>query len=377
MSDKQKSFLISHIDSLGQGVSKIDGEILFIPKTLPGESGICVTKKKQKKVQFAVVDKLNKENDERIQADCPHFEECGGCHFLHTTYEVEIKTKSANLKRLFKKFITEESWETIPAKSRHSYRNRIQVHYDINQNKIGFFKPFENAITNCENCLLPKKEIQQRLKDLVLDNSWKDFVKDSNKGHLELLLDEKNNVSISNNLPYSSGGFSQVNTEMNDILVNRINDIYINLNLNANDLCLDLFGGDGNLTKFFNHKTFVTDSFSKSVAKDHQTFINFDMYKNSVHDFMSHVHGNVGLMIIDPPRSGLKNLDEWVNTIKPKYLLYVSCNPATQKRDIENLVYKNSQEIKFLQSFAIDLFPSTFHLESVVLLELTFNNVIT
>lgn len=73
------------------------------------------------------------------------------------------------------------------------------------------------------------------------------------------------------------------------------------------------------------------------------------------------------VVVIDPPRSGMhKNLVEAIIRIKPKRIVYVSCNPTTQARDYEFM--KDIYKIEEIQPF--DMFPQTYHIESIALLEL-------
>ena len=86
-------FLIDHIDPLGQGVFKQDDQVFFIPKTLPGETGDFVIDKKSKGVHFGTCTQITNKSPERITPDCPHFDQCNGCHFLHTHYQNELKSQ--------------------------------------------------------------------------------------------------------------------------------------------------------------------------------------------------------------------------------------------------------------------------------------------
>lgn len=78
-------------------------------------------------------------------------------------------------------------------------------------------------------------------------------------------------------------------------------------------------------------------------------------------------HGKADVVILDPPRAGLhKDVCTFLNEFKAPKMVYVSCNPATQARDLQLLA--ESYTVKKVQ--AVDMFPHTYHIESVVLLEL-------
>ena len=83
-------FEIEHIDPLGQGVSKQGGTATFVPATLPGETGTALVHRRAKGVQFARLQRLDRVAANRVTPECPHFERCPGCQFLHTDYASEL-----------------------------------------------------------------------------------------------------------------------------------------------------------------------------------------------------------------------------------------------------------------------------------------------
>jgi 23S rRNA (uracil1939-C5)-methyltransferase len=77
-------------------------------------------------------------------------------------------------------------------------------------------------------------------------------------------------------------------------------------------------------------------------------------------------HGSPDVIITDPPRAGMH--EDVINTIlfaTPKRIVYVSCNPATQARDLALL----DEKYKVMKVQPVDMFPHTHHVENVVLLE--------
>ncbi|MCH6575370.1 MAG: class I SAM-dependent RNA methyltransferase, partial [Bacteroidetes bacterium] len=74
---------------------------------------------------------------------------------------------------------------------------------------------------------------------------------------------------------------------------------------------------------------------------------------------------NQDLVILDPPRTGAKEIIKSIINIKPKKILYVSCNPTTLARDLKELITAG-YKLKKIQPF--DMFPQTYHIESLSLL---------
>ncbi len=72
------------------------------------------------------------------------------------------------------------------------------------------------------------------------------------------------------------------------------------------------------------------------------------------------------IIIVDPPRAGMhKNVVEHIYNLEPKRIVYVSCNPTTQARDLELL----KEKYIITELVPVDLFPHTYHVESICRLD--------
>ena len=229
------------MDPLGQGVSKQAESITFIEKTLPGESGSARLRKSKKKVQFAQLESLEVTADNRIDADCEHFAQCPGCHYLHTDYLSELKYKQDALQRALRKIKFErDELVVIPAPQRNAYRNRIQLHY--RENSIGLIDGLLDTVVEVPRCQIIREELRPALEALYSDPDWRQSQPD--QGHVELYL-KNDNVVLEWNKPYSHGGFTQVHEKMNSLLRDCVLEL---LNKSGPKSLLDLFSGDGNLS---------------------------------------------------------------------------------------------------------------------------------
>lgn len=364
-------FEIDHIDPMGQGVSKITDEILFVRKTLPGEKGVARILKRAKGVAFGEIHELTTRSPERADPSCPHFQDCQGCHFLHTEYDEEIKSKLATFHRGLAHQLPhfKQNIKIHQASKRLGYRTRIQLHFDHKNDVIGFVDAWKKQIIPVPQCQVAEPVIQEKLQELYLGRSWRKLVK--GKGHLELSTTAEGEIHLAINRPYSAGGFRQVFPEMNDVLLEIINqtlghypDYY-----GPNKVLLDLFGGDGNLSRSLTQgRSYVVDSFvPREKQQGHQEFHKIDLYSDYALPLFKQVLGErpLPVLILDPPRSGLKNLSQWVETLEPELIIYVSCHHATQLRDVTPL--QESYEI--LEAHLLDFFPSTFHFETVLILK--------
>ena len=361
-------FVIEHIDPIGQGVSKANATVTFIKKSLPEEIVTAEVFSQKKGVQFARLIEVIKPSTDRITPVCPHFTECNGCDYQHTTYEKELEFKKNALKRHMFKFPSIEIG-VHGAKRRLQYRNRLQLHYDKKKKVLGLMN-YKMDIIPVPNCQIVDPSVAYELRALYEHDNWiKAISKEPVKGHVELYSKDNNtgghNVKLSLNRPYANGGFTQVHSEMNEKLRAFIQKTAETVIPNK-AVVYDLFGGNGNLTVKFKNPTLVVDKYRTTPSPSlHQKFHSLDLYdKNAVRSLIS--LKNEGFprpnwLIIDPPRSGLKNLNDFLNEFKPDGFIFIACEATSFTRD--TLSALSQYELKSVDLF--DLFPSTQHFETV------------
>lgn len=355
-------FEITSMDSLGQGVSKLSDKVTFIPKTTVGDKGKAEVMSEKKGVVFARVSSLDESSRMRIQPECIHFDTCPSCHYQHVPYQEELEFKKQNFQKLFRKLPLPEV-EVIAAPDRFYYRNRIQLHYSLKTKLIGMRNPQTFYITAIPNCIIGEPEVLKEIKRLYENNNWlKEAPIAPTEGHVEIYW-INNELKVSWNRPYAEGGFTQVYERMNQKLKEIMLDSW---KLPANSDLLDLFGGNGNLSNGLNYsRRLCVDMYGKLPAED---FIHQDLYEQSalknITKEITKRKLEIKHLLLDPPRSGLKNLKEWVEALKPESIAYVSCDPHTLARDLMDL-----QGYDLKRAFLIDFFPSTFHFESFIILE--------
>lgn len=356
----QKDFLIENIDPLGQGVSKINDQIFFIKKTLPGEIGVADVTSQKKGVSFGILNKITTKSDQRVNSPCPHFDHCNGCDFLHTSYQNEINFKKINIERSLK-FLNCDKFYFHDAKERLGYRNRIQLHYNKKTKKLGFFDQ-KNNIIEVPNCLIAKPKILERLKELYANQSWLSFVNQQKlEGHIELY--EKNGrVEIAVNQEYAHGGFTQVNEQMN-LELNTFLSNYIKKTFDSSSVVYDLFGGNGNLSKQIPNPTLVVDYYSQVPENTfHQRFLHQNLYGDkAISNIQKFYSKKPDIIIFDPPRSGVKNLEEFLEVFNPEHFIFIACEFSSFTRDIKSALKK--YQLKEVHIF--DLFPGTHHFETI------------
>lgn len=365
---KKVEFNIDHIDPLGQGISKTDEQVCFIEKTLPGESGEItpIKSKKKGRLIFSRLDlrDLKTKSEHRIEAECKHFYNCSGCHYLHTDYQNEVTLKHGVATKMFERIDQlNTNVNFISAPERYYYRNRIQLHYDKEQKKLGMIDSLNSQIREVESCMVVNSNISNKLKELYLDESWLKLVKfEAPKGHIEI-YELDSNIQITINKRYAEGGFTQVNEVMNAKMLSHLED-QVKHNISKDVLLLDLFGGAGNLSRnLSDYQTLVIDGFppAKMNFKEHQTFEKINLYhKDAIDLIKKRAVGNKVAIILDPPRSGLKNISELISKLNPTHIFMINCEPSSAVRDIKSI----EQNFTIEDLTVFDLFPGTRHFET-------------
>ncbi len=354
-------FSIDHIDPLGQGVSRDGKAVTFIAGTLPGESGKAVIYKKSKGVQFARLESLACSAENRCEPQCRHFSQCPGCHYLHTDYNSELAYKRKTLARhLAHLKINNDSIEVVPAPRREAYRNRVQLHY--RHKYIGMLDPVSNQIVEIPHCRIMRPELRGAFAKLYDDRSWTHD--NTGHGHCELYVKE-GEVSQQWNQNYAHGGFSQVYGEMNEELQTRVQTQLYEAGAKS---VLDLFSGRGNLSETFStqggSRVMVDSYWGEQKEAQPDNFAKLDLYDDDALKLFTRrwKKHSFDTLLVDPPRRGFPQLNNWVKRMKPQNLLYVSCNPASLTRDLGSLTTKYQVETVQL----LDMFPSTYHFETLV-----------
>ena len=148
--------------------------------------------------------------------------------------------------------------------------------------------------------------------------------------------------------------------------------------LTGNELVYDLYTGTGTIANFvakMAKKVIGIEYVPEAIedAKVNSSINNIDntlFYAGDMKDILNREfieqHGRPDVIITDPPRAGMhQDVIDTILFAQPKRIVYVSCNPATQARDLQLL----DVDYKVLRIQPVDMFPHTQHVENVVLLE--------
>lgn len=390
---------IEKLDNFGRGICYTNDKICFVEDSLPDEIvDIEITKSNKKYSEGKVVNFKNKSN-KRIEEECPYSKICGGCNLNHISSEDENNFKEQKVKELVSKFTSTNPnlVKKIRYNDRNNYRNKIVLHGD--NKELGLYKKSTNEIIKINNCLLVDDKINEIIR--VLNEINKDIKKatikvSNNKKEVMVdivgeitntnklldicdvliinnivLTDKKEIINPIGNKKYyeSSKSFFQVNKTLTRELFDEVLNIIKNNNHNK---VLDLYCGTGTIGIYVSdycnnvigidyNESNINDA-NKNIELNDCKNIAFicDKVENKIDSFK-----DIDLVIVDPPRAGLdKKTKEYLKIIKPKQIIYISCDPVTLVRDLKDV--EDSYNIESIKPF--NMFPRTSHVESVSVL---------
>lgn len=400
---------IDRLDHQGRGISKINEKIIFIPNALPNEIvNVKIVKENKKFLEGEVID-LIEESSKRIKSPCPYYQKCGGCHLMHINYDDELNYKEDKIKQVITKFTSYNSKivKKIIPNNNLNYRNKVTFHVDKD---IGYYSNKSNNLIKIDKCLIADSninEILNVLNNIELSDIYEVIIRASKllKDKM-IVLKLSNNVSVDNivkklssyvntivtyykkeyKVVYGKGfiydkigeytfkispdSFFQVNTLGVEKLYNKVLEY---LKPEMEDNVLDLYCGTGTIgiyvSKYVNkvngievNKYAVLDALENAKINKIEN-IEFECLDASD---VSKIKEQFDKIIIDPPRSGLdKKTLEYIKKSNASKVVYVSCDPITLARDIELL----KEEYELLELTPVDMFPKTYHVECVCVLE--------
>ena len=292
------------------------------------------------------------------------------CHLQH-------KTANAIL-NFIKIECIEQNIEPYDIKEHSGFIRHLMLRVGIKTNQI-----MVNLVTAYENkkVLLPltSKLVKKFPEITSIVNNINSRKADIAFGEKEIEL-AKNNYIIDMigkfEFEISANSFFQTNTLQAKILYEVIKE---ECNFIGNEIVYDLYSGIGTISIFLSH--FVKKIYAIELIKTAVV----DAKKNAMRNNIKNIHFFCGdlkdilkndklisipkpdTIIVDPPRAGMhKNTIKDIVKLKPKTIIYCSCNPATQVRDVMELCNNNYKLVKIRP---IDMFPNTPHIECVTKME--------
>ena len=428
MSQVIADLLIESLAYGGNGLGYHEGKVIFVPQTAPGDRVSCRVIKAKKRFAEARVEKVLQPSADRCLPACPVFEQCGGCQWQHLPYEVQGAWKDKIFADLLHRQAGADRTRIQPlvtAAEPWHYRSRAQLKLQVTERQLsmGFYRRGSHVVVDHQQCpiLHPRLNHAARvfrealngfryshrmsqldlgigddgqiravlhyhgteaaavadfLRPMLFDAGVALFLQsDRNSKPQRVCGEEELCIRVGEpplTLAYGPGGFAQVNLEQNRIMTKMVVDAVRQCGARR---ALDLYCGMGNLSlpvaRLVDEVIGVED-FAPAIAKartnaQRNGINNAFFHHLSADGAASKLSSDTGfdLVMLDPPRSGAYGVVKELQVLRPRHILYVSCEPPTLARDLQPLL-QDGYCLEWSQPF--DFFPQTHHIESVSLL---------
>jgi len=400
-------------------VADLNGKVLFVRGAAPAEEVEVSIREERRNFAYAEVVSVLRPSGVRRQPPCLYLPRCGGCPWQHLDYAAQLAAKETIVREQLRRLAgIEASLAPIIASPReYGYRQRLKLR--VQAGAVGFHAAASHTLVSLDHCLLAAPEIdaaiawttelvrtlRTRVRRAELIASGMDDGRVVLVGEAEgqwvaaderschdwlnrhepvggLLLhgrrwrrvwgDDRVTVFPEVDLPLAlrAGTFMQVNPEANRLLVATVVGL---VGPPSGQRVLDFYAGAGNFALPLARRGATV------VAVEQQPWAAADGAANARRlgirdcrflnarveqalDSLLASNARFSVAILDPPRSGAAAVVDPLLRLAPARIIYVSCDPATLARDLRQLACR--YRIGVIQP--IDLFPHTYHVETVV-----------
>lgn len=380
----------------GDGLGRVEGRVILAPFVLPGERVRVETETEKPGLVRTRLREVLAAAPERVAPPCPYFARCGGCHYQHAPYPLQLEAKRTILAETLRRIgkIEPPAEIGVLAAQPWHYRNRVQ--FQVRGTELGYLEPRSHKLCAVEACPISSPRIGQTipiLRQMLRDPRWPRFLRSlelfTNESEIQLtVLESERPVArrffdwcgeqipgmVEGALDYpavdslfriSRGSFFQVNRFLVDRLVETA------LAGAAGEAALDLYAGAGlfsiPLARRFSGVTAVESG--SSAARDLQfnaerAGLRIAAAQVPAERYLGTIGSRPDFVLADPPRAGLgKTVVAHLARLGPPRIAIVACDPATLARDLAALT---AAGYTVEQMTLVDLFPQTYHLETVV-----------
>ena len=380
---------IDSLTNLGAGVGRMGGWVVFVPFALPGEKVRARVHRNDKNCSHADLVEVLVPSLDRVEARCPLFGECGGCQYQHLAYERQLEWKSRQVGELMKHMagIEHPVNPCLSCGKIWNYRSKITPHFEKPRDgvmgEIGFLAAGRRSkLVDVPRCEIAMEEINAALPGIR--DALRARAAGFKRGSTVLVRAAAEGVETDFKATVServgglafrflAGDFFQNNPFILPLFTGYVADRAAE---GGARFLVDAYCGSGlfalSLAKRFEQVAGVEVSetscdWARRNAEangiDNASFLTASA--EAIFSQISFPAEHTAL-VIDPPRKGCT--PEFIDQLAafgPARLVYVSCDPATQVRDLRLLTL---QGYRLLDVQPFDLFPHTRHLECVMTL---------
>lgn len=396
---EEKPITIEKVVYGGKGLSRDLQKVAFVPFTLPGEKvRIQIRKEHRDYLEADPVDILEPSKN-RVDPECVYFGRCGGCQLSHARYETQVEMKLAMLTEALERAHIAKPEIQVMTDTPFAYRHRAQLKWDGRQKRLGFHESETNRIVDIKECLcltpalnLLLKELRSALLSVPVPRLSEIECYENDRGETAVFFNAPVPAPIMARLSphtvvldYAKCNSSPLTFHFRDYEFPMRPDIFLQINPKMiRQMVMELESHyDSDLERTALELYCGSGLFTFSLARRFKRIIACEENKPAIEFAQSHhpaqniswicekvervqIPDDVSAMIVDPPRAGLHRrlIESLLNRTLEK-ISYVSCDVSSFSRDMKMLGTKYLLRKLTL----LDLFPQTYHFETIALLE--------
>jgi 23S rRNA (uracil1939-C5)-methyltransferase len=399
----------------GEGVVETARGVLLVRGVLPGEQVVVEQHPKERKGRARLL-KVLSASPERVEPPCPYAARCGGCALMHADSEAQRRLRRGFLEgALAKAGLLGDTRVTLHAGARAlGYRGRARLAFSVRgkERLLGFRREGRGDLVDVARCavLTPALDtaleaVRRELLPLLVGTGELGVYQGREGGavvslhaaeaQLPALYTQLGQLVAQGALVGAAlfavgapvpatfgdarvvttdaagaplmgavGGFSQANAEVNTLLVRRVLELAEPSGMRV----LELYAGHGNFSVELARHALAYTAVERDAAATKALVDNAAarglVIKSLAGEAVKHRQREpVDVVVLDPPRTGERGLLSTLAALKPKRIVYVSCDPATLARDLAEAA-QAGYRVDTAEAF--DMFPQTAELESVV-----------
>ncbi|OGP92354.1 MAG: 23S rRNA (uracil-5-)-methyltransferase RumA [Deltaproteobacteria bacterium RBG_16_48_10] len=423
---KKAQVTIASMAFKGYGVTRVDNQVIFIPYTVTGDEASIEIVEQKRNYSMGRIKQLIAPSPWRVNPQCPYFQTCGGCQWQHIERIKQAEIKRDILQEVLQRLGGQKEIPpitVIPSPKSYGYRVRVQL--KIEGKSLGYYRERSHHIVDIQLCPIAHPLVNQMilllreelsilsgfeeveintspeeekgvllLHPLSFSQGMESFAKELLQAHsiLKGIVISRKGRFISWGNPFltftislnregkkrplrlraSPESFYQVNLEQNEALIQAVLGFS---ETKEEDRVVDLYAGIGNFTLPLTldaKEVFGIEENEKAVEDarfnaQRNGITRCHMMRGRVEEILKNYNQKrPDLVILDPPRTGAKEGVNLITELKPKRIIYVSCDPTTLSRDLP-LFAQRGYTLDRLS--LVDMFPQTYHMEVVALLK--------
>ncbi len=372
----------------GYGLAHTAEGVIFVEQAAPGDRVKVVQTGKRGGIPVGTIQSLLQESPSRRKPPCPYADVCGGCDWLHLSYKAQVEAKCAIVRECMQRIGKIENLPPIDLveSPEFEYRCRAQIKTDSQKRVLGFYKRSSNQVVQIKSCPILSPGLNN-----LLQNSFH-ILETISADCRQVRAIEGDDRTVASAPIIDGFSLPQIKKSVSGITFELDGDDFFQSNrfllhqmgswtnkAGKGQFFIDMYGGAGFFAAHAGpsfgsgllvesvsalsrkaQKTFYANGLShlEAVTLTAEAFLKKQLYKNYPHP---------DCLIVDPPRPGLTRIvREGIREILPKKILYVSCNPSTQARDLGFFLKKCGYHL--VELTLLDLYPQTHHIETAALL---------